>query len=175
MDRCPAASTNMPPPRPIGLGGGFYFLIRLERDVNYKTTNQLSSANAGYIAGLIDGEGTIALTRKHSTDNRQLGISISSTDRPMLEFVQEITGVGKVTNKKTYRDHHLPSYTYAVYNRQALTLLRQIAPLLRTYKSARAKLILDNYVALTPRNGKYTTELASRREEFIEEVMNIKA
>jgi len=123
---------------------------------------------------LIDGEGTIALTRKHSGDNRQLGISISSTDRPMLEFVRTTTGVGKITNKKTYRDHHLPSYTYALYNRQALALLQQIAPLLQTYKAARAKLILDHYVELTPRNGKYTRDLASRREEFIEAVMNIK-
>lgn len=68
---------------------------------------ELSVAEAAYLAGLIDGERTIALSRKHARENR-----------------------------------------------------------LRSYKRARAQLVLAEYVALTPRNGKYTDETLSARTEF---------
>jgi hypothetical protein len=32
----------------------------------------LSKTDAAYIAGLIDGEGTVTLTRKHRNENRQI-------------------------------------------------------------------------------------------------------
>jgi hypothetical protein len=54
---------------------------------NYRSVNSLSPVDAAYIAGLVDGEGTITLSRKHTADGRQLAISISSTERPILEFV----------------------------------------------------------------------------------------
>jgi len=45
----------------------------------YKTVNPFNGIDAAYIAGLIDGEGTITLTRKHRNGNRQLAITISNT------------------------------------------------------------------------------------------------
>ncbi len=57
--------------------------------------NQLSDVDSAYIAGLIDGEGTITLTRKHRNENRQLAISISNTDKGLLEFVLLTIGAGK--------------------------------------------------------------------------------
>ncbi len=57
--------------------------------------NQLSDVDSAYIAGLIDGEGTITLTRKHRNENRQLAISISNTDKDLLEFVLLTIGAGK--------------------------------------------------------------------------------
>ena len=41
--------------------------------------------DAAYIAGVVDGEGTITLTRKHRDEHRQLAITLSSTERPLLE------------------------------------------------------------------------------------------
>jgi hypothetical protein len=135
----------------------------------------LSSTDAAYIAGLIDGEGTVTLTRKHRNENRQLCVSISSTERPMLEFVKRSTGFGKITNKRTSKSIHSPSYTYAVYNRQALDLLRDLLPWLKSYKRNRAELILQDYVRLTPRNGKYTKELRNHRQDFVRQVLKITA
>ena len=135
----------------------------------------LSSTDAAYIAGLIDGEGTVTLTRKHRNENRQLCISISSTEKPMLEFVKHSTGVGKITNKRTSKSIHSPSYTFAVYNRQALELLRDVLPWLKSYKRERAALILQDYVRLTPRNGKYTQTLSKQGQDFVRQVLMIKA
>ena len=88
-----------------------------------KKVNNLSSPDAAYIAGIVDGEGTITLTRKHKNENRQLVVSISSSERKILEYVLLKTGVGKITTKKSYRDHHQQAYAYAITNRQALNLL----------------------------------------------------
>ncbi|MEJ2061326.1 MAG: LAGLIDADG family homing endonuclease [Gammaproteobacteria bacterium] len=141
----------------------------------YKTTNQLNAVDAAYIAGLIDGEGTITLTRKHRNENRQLVISISNTEEALLKFVLDSVGVGKITSKRISQAHHTPSFTYAIYNRQALGLLKQVHPFLKTYKAKRAEIILRDYLALTPRNGKYTEQRHQARAQFEYAVLGIKA
>jgi hypothetical protein len=130
---------------------------------------------AAYIAGLIDGEGTVTLTRKHKNENRQLCVSISSTERNLLEHVLQVTGMGKITGKKTSKSHHSPSFTYAVYNRQALSLLAHTLPYLKSYKRKRAELILAEYLEVTPRNGKYSSELMARKKDFEKRVLATKA
>ncbi len=140
----------------------------------YKKTNQLNSVDAAYIAGLIDGEGTISLTRRHKNENRQLEISISNTEIPLLKFVLECVGTGRITRKKVYSNKHTPSATYIVSNRQALDLLEQITPYLRTYKRKRAKILLADYLRLTPRNGKYTEDLHMERDKFISKFLETK-
>lgn len=134
----------------------------------------LVAAEAAYIAGLIDGEGTITLSRRHKHDNRQLMVTISSTERPLLEFVLEQTQVGKITAKRTYQAHHRPNYTYAVGNRQALQLLKQVQTYLRSYKRRRCELALEKYLRWTPRNGKYTDDLLADRTKFEIQFLAIK-
>lgn len=62
----------------------------------YRTVNQLSPTDAAYITGLIDGEGTVTLARTHREENRQLAISISSTEGPLLQHLLETTGAGRL-------------------------------------------------------------------------------
>jgi hypothetical protein len=133
----------------------------------YRRVRQLSPPDAAYIAGVIDGEGSIHLTRRHKGDYRQLVISISNTEIALLEYVLEVVGAGRITSKVTYQPGHSPSYTYVIENRQALALLTQIDPYLRSYKSVRARLVLDHYIRLTPRNGKYTESQLAERAEFV--------
>ena len=66
---------------------------------SYKQTKTLTESDAAYIAGLVDGEGTVTLIRKHKNEHRQLSLSISSTELPLLDFVKSATGVGKITTK----------------------------------------------------------------------------
>jgi len=128
--------------------------------------SQLADATAAYLAGLIDGEGTVTLTQEHRNERRRLVVSISSTERQLLEFVLSAVNAGRITNKRTYQAHHTPSYAYKVTNRQALDLLRQVQPFMRGYKAHRAAYALTHYIAVTPRNGRYTTEQAVAREAF---------
>jgi len=134
---CPAASTNI---RPWQIARAFFF-PGWPGIVVYRNTNQLNDVDAAYIAGLIDGEGTVTLTRKHRNENRQLAVTVSNTDSDLLEYLLDTVGAGKITGKRTARTHHTPSFTYALYNRQALSLLQQVTPFLRTYKAERASRI----------------------------------
>ncbi len=142
---------------------------------NYRQIKTLNNTDAAYIAGFIDGEGTVTLTRKHKNENRQLCISIASTEINLLDFVMTVSGVGKITNKRASKALHSQSYAYAVYNRHALSLLEQIFPYLKSYKRARAALILKDYLAVTPRNGKYTDEMLASKKLFEQAVLAIKA
>ena len=139
----------------------------------YRKTAELTASDAAYIAGLIDGEGTVTLSRKHAGEKRQLAVSISSTERRILEFVLHRVSAGKITRKKTSSANHSPSFAYSLWNRQALELLRQTAPHLQSYKRLRARRILDHYVKLTPRNGKYSEGLLAARAEFEQAVLSI--
>ena len=141
---------------------------------DYKSVATLSATDAAYIAGLIDGEGTVTLSRRHKHDMRQPVISISNTDLSFLDYVLRATKAGKITRKRTSSSKHTPSAAYAISNRQGLCLLRQIEPYLRTYKKQRAELILRDYVRLTPRNGKYTSAARAARTRFEIEVLSVK-
>ena len=156
---------HTPPGRP---GGVFFFpfFTILKLKSRYRSVLSIDPRDAAYIAGLIDGEGTITLSREHRNENRRLVVSIASTQRCLLEFVADRTGYGKITNKRTTSEPHTLSFAFRVTNRQALELLRQVRPYLRSYKAARAALALKHYLVLTPRNGQYTTGQTRARQEF---------
>lgn len=130
----------------------------------YRKVKKLSREEAAYITGLIDGEGTISLARKHRGEHRQLVVSISSTEPSLLKYVRKAIGAGRITNKGAYQTNHTPSVTYVISNRQALAVLEQVKPYLKTYKAKRAELILRSYIRLTPRNGKYTQAQLKERD-----------
>lgn len=138
-----------------------------------RTVARLTPEDAAYLAGLIDGEGSIALSRLHSNANRQLVVTISNTEKPLLVWVRATIGVGKITTKAVYSVRHAPAFAYTVANRQALALLRQVAPFLRTYKRQRADLVLSRYLELTPRNGRYSLAQRQARQTFEEDFATI--
>jgi|GEM_PF-228807 len=148
--------------------------IRKGTATKYKRTRVLSPTDTAYLAGLIDGEGTISLTRKYRDGNRQPCVSISSTARYILEHVLCTVGAGKITNKRTYSKRHSPAGVYAIANRQALDLLKQVFPFLRSYKSERARLVLEHYLRLTPRNGRYSSEQLKEREFFVKQFLELR-
>lgn len=138
----------------------------------YKKAKSLSANEASYLAGIIDGEGTITLTRRNVYKNRLLALTVSNNELPLLKYITSITGVGKITQKNVYSENHAIAYTYQVYSRQALALIKIISPFLRTYKKKRAELVLKNYLKLTPRNGKYTPALLKKRAVFVDKFLS---
>ena len=131
----------------------------------------LTPETCAYIAGLIDGEGTITLTREHCGENRRLVVGIANTELVLLDYVRQAVGAGRVTRKRVTSDSHTPSFAYRLTSRQAVALLQQILPYLRSCKAQRAQLAVARYVAVTPRNGRYTTALHEERRAFEEEFL----
>lgn len=110
----------------------------------------------------------------HANENRRIVVSIASTEFALLAFVQEAIGAGRITNKRTTQAHHSRNWHYGISSTQALELLEQVSPYLRTYKRARADLALRHYRALTPRNGKYPAELLAARSRFEELFLQVR-
>ncbi len=135
----------------------------------------LSLTEAAYIAGIVDGEGTVTLSRLHRNEQRRIVVPVSNNERSLLEYLQGAIGAGRITRKRTYAAQHAPSFTYYLTSRQALQVLHQIAPYLRTYKADRARMALSHYIAVTPRNGKYDAPLLLARAQFEEAFLAMRA
>lgn len=123
---------------------------------------------AAYIAGIIDGEGSIILTRMHVKEHRRPCITIASTDKELLLYAQSLIG-GTIINKKNYNpEKHKNSYTLNITTKkEVFPALRQISPFLRVNKKRlRARWILEQYDLVTVRNGKYTSEELAKKVAF---------
>lgn len=143
--------------------------------IKYKKVNLLSKEEAAYIAGIIDGEGTITLTRRNNNKSRTLVVSISNCELILLKYLIRLTGVGRIVSKTLRETNHSQAYGLYWSNRQALEIVRMTSPFLRTYKRKRAILVLKDYLMLTPRNGKYSPLLLNRREKFVQRFFLITA
>ena len=120
-----------------------------------------------YVAGLIDGEGTIALGYKHKTSlYRFPNVSVPSCSPELLTALKQQFG-GYISDKRRSKAHHTPSQVWRIDGDRALLLLKNVLPYLREpEKRRRAELLIDNYKRLTPRNGKYTDEQRLEKLEF---------
>lgn len=121
-----------------------------------------------YVAGILDGEGSIMLQTRSDRPGLMPSpvISVPSTDRELLDWLKDNLG-GTIVVKKTYKEHHKPSAEWRLIGRSVLDLLEEVTPYLRIdRKRARAQILLDEYLTLTPRNGKYTPEMLRAKEEM---------
>jgi hypothetical protein len=143
-------------------------IATIQAMAEYKTVRKLSSEEAAYLAGLIDGEGTITLSRREKNAERTVVVSIANTELCLLEYPLEIISAGRISSKRTFKATHTPSFSYQLTGRQAIALIVQIEPFLRSYKKQRAQLIIRDYVRLTPRNGRYSVALMEERNRFVE-------
>ncbi|KOR25638.1 LAGLIDADG family homing endonuclease [Clostridium sp. L74] len=117
----------------------------------------MTNEQKAYIAGIIDGEGSIMLLKFHNNQFSSPCISISSTTIELLEWIKSITKIGTIK-----------------YN-NAINFLIQIEPyLVIKNKKERARLIIEKYKCVTPRNGKYSNEMIKAKEEFYKEFISIK-
>ena len=119
-----------------------------------------------YIAGIIDGEGSIMLNKSRKNEFRVPFVSVSSTTPEILDFLKFHCS-GTICSHKTYKEHHKPHWSWRISHNTALSLLEQIVNfLLVPEKLFRAKYLLDGYKKVTPRNGKYTTEMLVAKHSF---------
>ncbi|ENK0838305.1 hypothetical protein AB2Z22_001641 [Clostridium botulinum] len=136
----------------------------------------MTNEQKAYIAGIIDGEDSIMLLKFHNNQFPSPCISISSTTIELLEWIKSITKIGTIKRKKNYNtEKHTDSFTYTIKYNDAINLLIQIGPyLVIKNKKARARLIIEKYKSVTPRNGKYSNEMLKAKEKFYKEFINIK-
>lgn len=136
----------------------------------------MTDLEKAYIAGIIDGEGSIMLQRFHYNEYPSPCISIASTTHELLDWIKSVIGKGVIKQKKNYNNSkHKDCYSYILKYNDAIKLLEDIYPYLIIHsKRKRAELILNKYKVLTPRNGRYTEELLKAKSDFYNEFISIK-
>lgn len=129
----------------------------------------MSNTNFIYMAGLMDGEGTVGITYNNNKVFRSPYISITSTTPEIIHWLRETFG-GQVCIQKVYQDHHKKSWSWRVRSiEQIKPLLRGILPYMKEpEKIRRANLLLNEYSEVTVRNGKYTTDQLRKKMAFEE-------
>ncbi len=117
--------------------------------------NSKEETKWAYIAGLIDGEGSIMIMRQaHESFMKQRAASgcfdphyhpqirIGMIDRRPIDFICEVSGIGKVIEEKPYH-HKRPMFRWNIRRRDEITaFLQKIMPYLLV-KTEQAKLALN--------------------------------
>jgi hypothetical protein len=119
-----------------------------------KQANQLTSTEAAYVAGFVDGEGCISAgCRRNCIEG---GISVGSTNRDVLLYLRSVTGVGCVGSiGRKRKKNHRPVYTWDVSVASVKSLLIQLIPFLQV-KRRQAELMIELFSF-----GKYPTLIES--------------
>jgi hypothetical protein len=108
----------------------------------------MTSQQAAYLAGLIDGEGWVAIYRDKRAKEKgyrgQPRIIVNMTCPEVLEWAHEITGLGSLQTARKCGPKRKTLYRWQVVSRQAEKLALQIARY-SIVKRAELQAILDHY------------------------------
>lgn len=89
-----------------------------------------------WLAGLIDGEGSIFVKRTAGTKNpiHSLDVEISMTDKPTIEKIHTMLGFGsfRPARRKKKLAHHKQAWKWVATSRDAEVVLNLITPYLMT-------------------------------------------
>lgn len=113
---------------------------RLSRYRHGAQANELSLADAAYLAGFVDGEGSIMLTPRR--DKVAVKFSISNTNKAILDWVAVVTGVGAVQDHRSGDGTNKACFQYQANSEAAESIIQQIEPYL-IVKKEQAKLALE--------------------------------
>ena len=97
----------------------------------------ISSLDAAYLAGIVDGEGCIMVldrtaTRKNST-RPTISLTIGNTYLPLLQWIASVTGCGSIESYSSVTPYGNPgkdAHTWRLTSISAACVLKQIKPFL---------------------------------------------
>lgn len=111
----------------------------------------MKETEAAYLAGLIDGEGTIVVNRTNTSKSAKAckrgysyraHLAISMTDEKMIRWVKRITNLGQIGKaSKPKNPKHKRAWRWSVWSREASTVLLIVYPYLRLKKTHATNLI----------------------------------
>lgn len=120
-----------------------------------RKVNNITIEDAAYLAGFVDGEGSIILHR--SRDRTAMRIAITNTNKGVIDWIQTITGVGNIVEKKSKNAKHKDCYIWLCNSQSAEDVLIQILPYLKI-KIQQAELAINLQQNLRIPNMRYSRE-----------------
>lgn len=121
----------------------------------------------GWLAGFMDGEGTVTLSKYGKGQLRCPILSATSTDLELLEEVKRIAG-GTVASVKMHGQMRKPAWIWKKSGAsKIISLLRELEPVMRCpNKKLRAELLIEHWSEVVHPGGRYTVETLAKRVEF---------
>ena len=133
----------------------------------------MTKEEKAYLAGLVDGEGTVTLARQSKSQQPQPRLAISNNSLELLEWVRRKPGCGVIIRRTPRKDWHNTSYVWQAQRAgSVLNVLTEIKPYL-ILKKAHAALLLSSYKACTPRNGKYTPDALDAKLRLVDDIRRL--
>lgn len=131
----------------------------------------MKEVEKAYIAGIVDGEGTVTLTKHHRNETPTPRVLIANNDLRLLTWIKERVG-GNITAKKKYKAHHHNSYVWNVCQDRAIRFLNSIKKFL-IVKKQQAELITTEYKAVTHRAGKYSPAMLAKKYRLVKKIRKL--
>ena len=135
----------------------------------------MKETDAAWLAGYIDGDGCICLSKRWSKSARSPELAADSCDIELLERVKALAGgyINKKSNRKVAS--HREGWHWRLHGSlQVVAVLKQLLPYLTCAdKAARAKMLVEEWASCTPRNGCYTIAMLAAKDDFEKRFLSI--
>jgi len=131
----------------------------------------LTEVEKAYIAGIVDGEGTIGLWRHYKNETATPNVTIANNSLSLLQWIKSKAG-GNICSKKKRQAHHDNSYALSIKQDRAINFLNEIKGYL-IIKKQQAELITGEYKVVTHRAGKYTPEMLVKKEALVAKIREL--
>ena len=136
---------------------------------------RLSSIDAAYLAGLVDGEGCItACHRRAHSETRERnpsaigGVRVAMCAPDLIQWIHSITGLGKVYHLPARKNTHKDSWLWTPGLRESARFLEAILPYLRL-KGRQASLLVElAHIKSQSRRGRQHN--LERQQEIVREI-----
>ena len=128
--------------------------------------------NWNYISGFFDADGYITMVSPNKGKNKTLYVGFTNVELNILEEIKdfiesEINVKGSISKKNSRQENHSDSYDLKYLYNNALKVIEQIDSH-HPKKKHRKEIVIEQYLKLTPRNGKYTDDMKEKREKMVE-------
>ncbi len=134
------------------------------------------SEDLAYVGGLMDGEGTITLTKstRSKTGRSQITplVQIANTDRPLLKFCEDVLGIkGCIKSQNRKNNKHKEGFVLVYQCKKAEAVVNVLLPYLRL-KKPQAILLLEQR-KLVKLGGRYTNGELEKIETLKEMIQKL--
>ena len=136
--------------------------------------NELSEAEIAYLAGFFDADGCVNITKskikQRKTPRHQLQVVFAQSDKPFLEDLKQLTGIGGVYRLPDIEFQTKTRYSWHMTGKQAAGILSAMLPHLRVKrKQAELGLALQATKAVNYRRKGTPDPVLEERDRILEQ------
>lgn len=133
----------------------------------------ISPVDAAYLAGLIDGEGCIAVTATNTNKSAKQCkrglqyrgmLSVRMVDRSAIEWAHQITGLGSIRPYKAAGPNRRSGFTWTCWSKEAAIIAATVLPYLKVKRAQAENIISFQSIMRKPGTKGLTDEEWEMRE-----------